>query len=739
MPFDPSHVSNLSLAWTTPSLSLSNNDPVSAWAGAYGTSVALAGSGSTRPLYKTNIQNSLAAVRFDGTDDTLTFTSTGALSAFHLFFVGAFTSVATANRAYIGGSASALVADASTSEYALSSAGVVNLVHGSTAKNTSAHLYEFIYDGAALEFWIDGTLAVSTACTGTFTFSELGSAVGGLVNWYGDIFEVLLYNTSSGAISTNNRNLLRNYEAVRWQTPGYENVVPSFTTRTSSGLLPRYDLVRDFGARGDGYSSDTAAWSAAKAAIESAGGGVLTIPRGRYYRLPLVSADTVWALSDRTIIEATGPGTDPVIDARASTSSSTISLRGSQGTGVTITEDVQNGDREIVCPGLSVSPGQWVKITTREYCLANPADEAQFWFPGLTQGGYRGEMGVALEYDSDTGVLTLRDPIRDPYDATKTKVYPLTMPRFEIGGLSVLRAQSTVAIGIDVFYSYRPRIEGCYVKGAYQNAFMSFWCADGEFVNNKVRENWLISLIVDNNGYGFACNSSKNCLVARCDIRETKHGFTTGGDEPSEAIRFYDNYLESYYTTPAETCAIQTHGNTHSVDIARNTIHRGVSVDVLMDGRIRDNHIIGESQGVLQVAPRKANCQYRITGNTFEIRDPNVEPYIATSQNIGAISTTLIDYSNNTQTGGRQGMLISTPTGTQWTIGSLRMVGNKVRGTATGVPRSLKGGGVSGSTLTIQRMREPPHYGATPIEPGEVNEYEGTVATDAYVTVDESF
>lgn len=65
---------------------LNDGDPVSSWPDQSGSGKTATGSGSTRPLFKTNIFGSKPAVRFDGTDDELVFTPES-LTAWSLFLV----------------------------------------------------------------------------------------------------------------------------------------------------------------------------------------------------------------------------------------------------------------------------------------------------------------------------------------------------------------------------------------------------------------------------------------------------------------------------------------------------------------------------------------------------------------------------------------------------------------------------------------------------------------------------
>lgn len=85
--FLPSSITSLKGWWKADSLSgsLSNNDPVANWSDSSGNSNDLSqGTSGNRPLFKTNIQNGLPMIEFDGSDDRLdnlafspNFTSTG--------------------------------------------------------------------------------------------------------------------------------------------------------------------------------------------------------------------------------------------------------------------------------------------------------------------------------------------------------------------------------------------------------------------------------------------------------------------------------------------------------------------------------------------------------------------------------------------------------------------------------------------------------------------------------------
>ena len=71
--FSPPKISGLKLWLKADSLSLSNNDPVASWTDSSGSgNDAAQSTAGNKPIFNTNIINSLPAVQFDGTDDFMT-------------------------------------------------------------------------------------------------------------------------------------------------------------------------------------------------------------------------------------------------------------------------------------------------------------------------------------------------------------------------------------------------------------------------------------------------------------------------------------------------------------------------------------------------------------------------------------------------------------------------------------------------------------------------------------------
>lgn len=83
---------------------LADGDPVSTWSDLSGAAHDATASGSARPLYKTNIVNGKAVVRFDGTDDGMLSSAAITASAYTIAVVYAYNNTASAAHRVVQGS-----------------------------------------------------------------------------------------------------------------------------------------------------------------------------------------------------------------------------------------------------------------------------------------------------------------------------------------------------------------------------------------------------------------------------------------------------------------------------------------------------------------------------------------------------------------------------------------------------------------------------------------------------------
>ena len=213
--FTPGDLASLVRAVVAEGQAYSDTDPVGLATGAYGTGEDFTASGSTRPTFSANATPAgTAAFDFDGTDDRLDFTSTGALTQWHLFFVIKFD-VTTGTHAYISGPNSNIFgvvqSDAATSDQAIDNAvgSIPALVYGGSPKDTDWHLVEFIYDGATMTAVRDGVTLDTDAASGSYTFSALADWAAGGAAFNGKVAEALVCNAPvTGGDLTNVRSYL---------------------------------------------------------------------------------------------------------------------------------------------------------------------------------------------------------------------------------------------------------------------------------------------------------------------------------------------------------------------------------------------------------------------------------------------------------------------------------------------------------------------------------------------------
>lgn len=239
--FSPSDIANLRFwlkadgtlwqdsARTTPVTS--DADPVGAWDDESGNSFhVIQATAGSRPTYKTNIQNGMAVVRFDGTDDVLR----GSHSA--VWNTGADHTIFTAIKAKVPGGGQ-IVTDCATDsgldrrgwQFASSSALIFrDGVGGGNVGNTNItdgvwFVFTGIINGANSRVYVDGAnVATGTMSTDTTASSSpiaVGSryvspSAGQFLN--SDIGEMIIYN---GALSDTDRESVESYLRTRWGTP----------------------------------------------------------------------------------------------------------------------------------------------------------------------------------------------------------------------------------------------------------------------------------------------------------------------------------------------------------------------------------------------------------------------------------------------------------------------------------------------------------------------------------------
>lgn len=230
-PFSPADIAGLQLWLKADAITgLGDGDAITTWTDSSGNgNNATQSTSGKKPLYKTNIQNGLPAVRFDGSDDamtgaTITGLGTSSISLFVtanggaiaanqervLFGIRGYTDGFNFERSSWGGRLELYNNNASIG----SGDGLPN-------SGFSAKLLAVVKDyGVRVTLFINGenknTSTNATLC-GTFTNGsyDIGDATlrGDDRTYLGDIFEVILYNV---ALTDSQRQNIENYLNTKW-------------------------------------------------------------------------------------------------------------------------------------------------------------------------------------------------------------------------------------------------------------------------------------------------------------------------------------------------------------------------------------------------------------------------------------------------------------------------------------------------------------------------------------------
>jgi hypothetical protein len=146
-------------------LALNDNDPVSSWADASGNGYTLTGTTTTRPLYKTNVVNSLPAVLFDGVDDFLTnaaFKNFG--DAYTIYAVISYTTSGPSPQAPMeisNGTVNTGVSFADfgdgNSAFRAHDASANRTVTGADYRDSTFRLHDGLLDGSTVTYLVNGT------------------------------------------------------------------------------------------------------------------------------------------------------------------------------------------------------------------------------------------------------------------------------------------------------------------------------------------------------------------------------------------------------------------------------------------------------------------------------------------------------------------------------------------------------------------------------------------------------
>lgn len=221
--FSPADLSELTLWLKADAIvGLANNDPVTTWEDSSASNYDAVGSGTTRPLYITNCQNSLPCVRFDGTDDFLQIANAALDSYFSLFVAATCT---TAKPMFIEQSIHAASNEGfyfygtQNESWNINRGVSVHSAFGvSSWMGSAATHVSLIYNGTGA-YYKGGIVQANNTVTGTDVGDSSATDTLNLFSRNGtgvfsqcDVFEIALYENAKG---TTDRQSFETYIA-RW-------------------------------------------------------------------------------------------------------------------------------------------------------------------------------------------------------------------------------------------------------------------------------------------------------------------------------------------------------------------------------------------------------------------------------------------------------------------------------------------------------------------------------------------
>lgn len=214
--FSPSDIAGLKQWFKADSIAQTDGTAVSAWTDLSSNSNLAQATGIKQPLYKTNIVNGLAVVRFDGSNDVL-------VGASDLNLAQPYTIFSVTQQASGGGRIFDNISGAqgrSTYEYS-AGGGAVELFAGSflggaTNKTGAFHVFTAIGNSTSSSVYYDGVQDATgnAGSSGIGTLLVGGDDGGSPMN--GDIASLLIYNSALGTID---RQSVEAYLKSLYNTP----------------------------------------------------------------------------------------------------------------------------------------------------------------------------------------------------------------------------------------------------------------------------------------------------------------------------------------------------------------------------------------------------------------------------------------------------------------------------------------------------------------------------------------
>jgi parallel beta-helix repeat protein len=308
--------------------------------------------------------------------------------------------------------------------------------------------------------------------------------------------------------------------------------------------------VLDYGAKGDSTTLDQTSCQNTINACQTAGGGVVYFPKGKYRVNYLSVTKDVNLIGDNAKLIGTTTSVNHYI----------IEVVGHLVKNTTLTGNALIGDDHVHATSTAFAAGDYIVIADTTY--------------RYTTYGRNQEFNRVLSVSS--GVINLSRPLIGNYTTANTaRVYKYSpVKNTKIEGLTIQNITGNYGGGILLDYCYNVKVNNCNFLNAYDHSCIVWRSTEITISNNTVNDN---QNIADSHGYGFIFNeSSHHCLLTGNYTESIRENNCTNN---TRFIRIINNIFKNSLVD-----GFNTHGSGCSyIDIIGNTIEGGCSASAGID------------------------------------------------------------------------------------------------------------------------------------------------------------
>ncbi|MEQ4673661.1 phage head-binding domain-containing protein [Providencia vermicola] len=233
--------------------------------------------------------------------------------------------------------------------------------------------------------------------------------------------------------------------------------------------------------------------------------------------------------------------------------------------GVRLLSNAKKYDIKIDVMGLSLSPGDMIKISSSEEFVP-------------TRGQYT--KGEIAEVESVNGTkVRLTQYLSDSYDSTKTMIFKITMPVAVLDNLKIIRPDDeNYQTGIEIWECQNIDINRPDSRYFKDRCLEVAYCVDGEVRNQKTR--FAARTYDTDSRTSYSCNvaSCTNIVFSGGSAMGGRHSFATGGWEPNRNIKVYNMRIGVDDKLGNGVAALDSHENIDGLTINKCDIKGGVNI-----------------------------------------------------------------------------------------------------------------------------------------------------------------